>query len=502
MITKVLKILRKISEENFTLLLFMISPFFFMAVPIGGFKFFVFFWVIVTLILYSKIGKLWLATFLVGIFTLQFLLPAKAYPVVAIENLISAGQYKGAYIKDFGISTSNILLFVTLLLSTRHIILNRKWRVLISRSRLSVVVGFLIFFCAGFISSYNLSPYFGASLVWLLQYSELFLIAILVNIAFLFNKTKYHLFKVTLLAMAVFQSVFGFMQFVKGATLGAIFEREQHVQFSVGDMDAVGSLYRVYGTFSHPNELALILLVLVCIMFGFLGVGKKIDKRYLYGIVISLITLILTQSRSVWLGLLIAVFVFGRLYFSDIKNFLIKNITRKLMWYLFLVFMLTSYVFIPRILLSINIFEEDGAVDLRLKMFKESVEALSQNSLVGYGVGTNESVLYSLFPNGVMSIFPASIHIGFVGLAMEVGLMGLLGFVLPFFYVFQNSAQVMGIAKLTREKKGLFYSYLTASVSVFIYFLFQPHWGQYDFAYLGLILGVGLNFLEIAYDKK
>ena len=39
-------------------------------------------------------------------------------------------------------------------------------------------------------------------------------------------------------------------------------------------------------------------------------------------------------------------------------------------------------------------------------MFSEAVEAIALNPYVGYGVGTNEYVLMSLFPSGIISFFP------------------------------------------------------------------------------------------------
>jgi len=488
------------SENTFILLIFTLPSFFFIFSGVSSFRVFLLFYLTISVLVYLKIKNLALSFFLTCLFTLPFFLPAKSYNFLVLSKLSMSIEYKGDYLKDYALNTSNIFLFLTILVLIRNIgdKIGQYFRIL-KPQLLIIAIPFLIFFLAGFFSSHNYSPFFLASFIWLLQYSQLFIIAFMLIYFFKFHRKKYLLIPIVLLASVFFESSLSLLQLVKQSQLGIIVEREIFSQFYVGDLDAIGNLYRVYGTASHPNQLAFIMIILIILLAPYIF-GNTFPNIFLSGIVLGLTVILLTQSRSVWIGLIISSYIFIKFFRLQLISFFQKShLKKRYSAYLIPILALLSFVIVPRIMLSSTIFYQGGALDIRSKMLQEAIVAFAQNPWFGYGVGTNEVVLYNLFPRGTMAIFPSSIHMGFVQLILEVGLIGLLSLIFPFIFILfilLKTAVLKGL-KNQGVLSNLSFSYLCATISILGYSFFQPFWGQYDFAYLGIVLGTGLNFLNL-----
>ena len=148
--------------------------------------------------------------------------------------------------------------------------------------------------------------------------------------------------------------------------------------------------------------------------------------------------------------------------------------------------------------MSFNLFYEGAGVPIRVKMLQEAGQAFVLSPWIGYGVGTNEYVLFSLFPDGVMSVFPSAVHMGFVQILLEVGVLGLLLFLTPFIFILR-SLLLTKIALLVNSSRiDLRFSFVAGVLVILLYYLFQPHVGIVEFPYLGVILGLGI----IAATKK
>ncbi len=493
----------ELPENHFVFVTYLFSPFIFFIVKFGGFKLFFIYYLLITLFISFRLKRIFAPFLLSYIFTLQYLNPAKSYPVMVISKFKEVVlDYKLGYLKDYSLNTSNIFLIITMAIAIRMLIINRKYINLFKDSKLLLTVfSFVAFFVCGYLSSYNMSPYFTASFFWLLQYSQLYLVAILIYILYKLNRRDYSLLIYVVVSSVLLQTIVSFIQFIRQSSLGLIFERGQLVQWSVGDLDMIGNLYRVYGSFSHPNELGLIMVLLLCVIFPY--VSKKNAKIYHFAAILGGVVVLLTQSRSAWIGLFLSVVILIRQYYYKI-NALLHTITtnRRIIIYSSIILVLLSYVVIPRILLSTTIFSKSGALEIRVDMLRESREAIKLSPLIGFGVGTNESILYELFPRGFMRDFPSAVHTGFIQLILEVGIFGFVAFILPFVVVFYLQLRNIFLGDyINQDNKRHIYTYISGIIVFCMYYLFQPHWGQYDFAYLGIILGIGLVSLS-NYEKK
>lgn len=127
-------------------------------------------------------------------------------------------------------------------------------------------------------------------------------------------------------------------------------------------------------------------------------------------------------------------------------------------------------------------------------MLKEASVAFSVNPWIGYGVGTNEPVVFKLFPNGYIYYFPAPIHNAYAQILLESGIVGLISFILPFIFILRQliNKQLFADKRQRESNKDFFFITLAGSLSFALYYLFQPHEGFREFYYLGIILGYGM----------
>ena len=298
------------------------------------------------------------------------------------------------------------------------------------------------------------------------------------------------------------QSLISFAQFLRQSSLGLPLEISQVASAYYANIDEVSNIFRVSGTFHYHNQLALIILLLIV----FISVRALEVKKtlYLLSIIFGFITILLSQSRSVWLAALIFIYFL----FLDYKKELSKIVTligaRKIILLILVIVVGLSYVLIPRLILSLNLFYEGAGFSFRTKIFSEALESISINPLVGWGIGTNEYVLVSLFPNGVVSAFPTAVHNAYLQLTLEVGLLGTLFFLLPFLLILREF--YVNKSNLSSNKKTNHYKFVYKSGLVIcsLYYFFQPHVGILEFSYLGVLVGFGLIgvYLGGNYEKN
>ncbi len=354
-------------------------------------------------------------------------------------------------------------------------------------------------FAFGIYTSLVNSPFPELSVVWLLQYMQCFFLAFTVYFIFQTEKKRFKFFYIAVLASLLFQAFVGFLQFFKQASLGLAVEYvKSSNMFSTG-LDEIDTLYRISGTLVQPNQLALIVGSLIILLAPYMLSENR--KVFWLATLSALSLIVLTQSRAIWLATLLVGILFFQ-YFKDGYLKAVKSIDSKKVYYygLFLTLLLLPII-IPRVLLSTNSAYEGAGLPIRLKMLTEGWEAFGYSPLVGYGVGTNEWVLYSLFPDGVMSVFPAPVHLGFLQMLLEVGTIGLVLFLLPFVIIAKSIKN--SVSK--RNKKTKLYSFVfRAALILFgVYYVIHPYAGIIEFPYLGLHLGFGFVsvYLEKAHGK-
>lgn len=446
---------------------------------------------ITAFILYIKLKNLLFSFFLVTFYSFQLFLPNKYYIVEVLKS------YQLPYLPNFeglnlgyGVNIPNIFVVLTSVLIIRNIIIKKKFIAYeYLKILLPVFIAAILFFSFALTISLNLSPYKELSFVWLLQYMQVSIVGFIFVYIYYFYPKKFPLVFPTLLTEIFFQFFLSLRQFGRQSMLGLAIEKTLTNSLYDTPPDENNAISRVSGTFFWPNQLALIMLLLTLIILPICL--RKLKKIYLLGIFASLITILLTQSRSAWLACFSVALIIFKYFNNEISNLFRSIGLQRMIIYTLLIIIFLSYVILPRIFLTLNTFDEGAGMSFRIKIINEGLEALSLNPWMGYGIGTNEYTLYKLFPTGTMSEYPITVHLAFLQFALETGIVGLLLFLFPFFYIIRslinNSSK-----QSTKEGENYKFIFISGSLVFFIDYLFLAHTGIIEFAYLGIILGFGL----------
>lgn len=224
----------------------------------------------------------------------------------------------------------------------------------------------------------------------------------------------------TLFYSAIFFSLIGIIQFVKGETIGSLFYFLGERTFSLGTpgialVKITGQNFlRAYSTFSHPNSLAGFLGVVLILSFA----GLRKNLSFFLGAFIVLVGFILTFSLSAFIGILVIAVL--QIFFGN------KNFFRKLIFLTFAAFTFGSLI--------LPFFSAGASVNLprniyqRLDLAYISGKMVSQRFLIGEGVGsfvTNIPRFRGLFSYS-WSLQP--VHNVFLLMLSEIGMSGLLVF--------------------------------------------------------------------------
>lgn len=486
-------------ETRFILALFFFTSLLLLTGIVSNLRIAVLLFGLVSLVLTLRTKNIFVSLLLVSIFTLPFFNPNKYYTILVIRGLKLLVEFKGDYLLGYGVNISNIFIFLSVVALIREKVL-KKGRVslVFTRPIKLTILSAAAFFVVGLGASLKYSPFPEASIVWLLQYMQVFVLAFAVFYLFVNYKEKFPLIFTTIFVSILLQSAISLWQYLRQSSVGLPIEFTRIASFFATGLDEINTLFRVSGTFHFANQLALIMLVMIVLLAPYALRVK--NKPYLLGCFLGFTVIVLTQSRSIWIAATIAVVALLRAYRKDIGQLVKKLGGKRLLLFGAATFAALSYIVIPRILLSFNAFYEGAGVPVRVKMAEEAVEAIRLNPIIGYGVGTNEYLLHSMFPNGVMSVFPAAVHFGFLQLALEVGITGLTFFLIPQIYILRRLfrrtliSNKRGVSSDITSYNILHYKFpFIVGLSVFfVYYLLQPHVGIVEFPYLGLILGFGM----------
>lgn len=438
-----------------------------------------------------RLKSSFLGFFIIAVFTFQFFSPNKYYELeilrtFEIKNLINFSEGRTI---GYGINLSNIFILASLGFMISEIFAKKQIRKLfyseLSKIKLSIIF-MILFLISGIFTAKLYSPFPIVSQIWTIQYSQLFSVAILIFYYYKIHKARFaHVFNVLSLTILI-QFVISALQFANQSAIGLPIETVVNKQFFYG-VDELRSIYRVAGSFFYSNELALIVNCLLALLIPV--IIKSRNLLYTSAFLSGLAVLLLTQSRTNWISFAITILYSIKFYKKNISNNSKKTI-KKIGLFAVLVMFLFSFVMIPRILLSFNFSQEGGGVTLRAKMIKEGFQALFYNPIFGYGAGMNERVLYSYFPEGIITIFPLPILEAHLQLLLEFGFLGTLFFVAPFYLVLRNVFTIS--SKNYDGIKDYLFSFIAGFTIFTFHYLLQNHYGVMEFTYIGLILGFGL----------
>ncbi len=229
------------------------------------------------------------------------------------------------------------------------------------------------------------------------------------------------------LSIVIFESAISLQQFANSSPIYKSLEHQIDIVYFGFAPDELLFRFRPIGTFPHANILGVWLSFFLSIIF--LRFYKKDSYFLLTSFAVGLVVLILTISRSAWLGFFASFMII--LYVGEkVKKIEFPKIfSRHTISFLILAIFMFVFFVAPRAEKSFYSFiKGEGGGDLRLAQTQETLSLVLHHPL--FGVGSNMSVLEGLNenPRGVFSKDPITVHNWYLLLAVEHGIPSLILF--------------------------------------------------------------------------
>lgn len=282
-------------------------------------------------------------------------------------------------------------------------------------------------------------------------------------------------------SLNIFQLIWVILQKINGGPLGKYIEATlPGAELGIRSYENL-DIIRLSGTFFEPSMLGTFTLMNLIIFLSF--VKKKPSKFALLNIFASIIIIILTASRGIYLLTLVLIIAsFQKINFQKLK---IKSITLGLLFAsLTIIALFANYIFI-RITDTRSFFGKEGSGTYRLQITDFSLRLLRKNFLTGVGLEHSPYYLATSFPKDDYIFDPAHPHNLFVQILAENGLLGFISFGLFIYLVLRPYLY----NKVKINDKVFFFKaiivYLLASQFYPIY-ISTPELSSWLFLYLGI----------------
>lgn len=267
---------------------------------------------------------------------------------------------------------------------------------------------------------------------------------------FLKDKSKFYLFFALFISGLMFESIWTIAQYLHKAPLGRSIEAAQSAVLFGYAVDEDIFQFRPLSTFAHANQLAIYLLPLTVWLFSKLYL--KPSRVELFIFTVSVVSLILTWSRSSWISLSLGLLLLTYILEKKIGIKLKKRVKQKLLPLLAIGIILFPIIVNPRIQKSFYTFQNKAGGSARIQLMKESMELIREKPLFGTGIGMGVFEGFLFNPGGVLSYFPTIVHHAYVHLALEIGIVGFLLYL--WFLIFAIKKAIKKI-KLSKEEYNL-----------------------------------------------
>lgn len=302
----------------------------------------------------------------------------------------------------------------------------------------------------------------------------------------------------TLLLAGVLQSGIGIAQFLSQQSWNStLLGMSAHESWQAGSSVLkieFGRFLRAYGTFPHPNMLGGFLVVVFVLGVAYqvlrmkeIGRGYRITR--IVGLLIVFLGLILTFSRTAWIGAVVSLCVLGGLVFWQKERDARRHFSNAL-----LVFLLAGGVFST--ILSPYIFprfdgatiEREGSVSERVQSFYDAKTVMDQTPLFfGTGAGNfTERLLYFEGSRPVWTLQP--VHNVLVLVLAEIGVIGLF-----LWFLFLGTILLSWKRYLTLQKSQSVRVIFAIALLALVPSLFLDHWlwsSHFGLFFLFLLLGL------------
>lgn len=258
----------------------------------------------------------------------------------------------------------------------------------------------------------------------------------------------WRLFFTQLSLTLMFISLLSVLQLVKRSPLGLKIEATQVSPLFGAGADESNLIFRPIGLAPHANMMAnevFILLISLFLVFERLRQRRQKEKNLSFILVLaalaSCFTIIISQSRSVYLGLALFFTLMIASRYKEFKKIvsLAKKIIyqNKKLWAILLFFALFVLLVVGnRFIYSFYSFTETGGVTIRREISQEALGLIKKYPIWGVGPGMFIPSLAREHPMGIVRQFPESVHNGFLLFTAESGLLSqLIVIVFAFFII-------------------------------------------------------------------
>jgi len=192
---------------------------------------------------------------------------------------------------------------------------------------------------------------------------------------------------------------------------------------------------RVMGTLGYPNDLGMLLGVLLpFLLAGFIS-SDSLKDRIILGVGFSsgIFSLVLTFTRGAWAGLFCAAVVM----------FFIRKDKRKFLWLLLVIPVIFIVLFSSVRRRALAVFLPEGRESARIFFLKKVPSMIAESPVIGHGPDTFRKNFYSRYPD-----FPEQGHFHphnvYLSIAYQTGLVGLAVWLAMFYFI---TASLSGIFK-------------------------------------------------------
>lgn len=203
-----------------------------------------------------------------------------------------------------------------------------------------------------------------------------------------------------------------------------------------------GERWRLVGTFTHPNMLAIYLVLIICLtIFVALNLRKKAIEKipYLFLAIFFIIPLLFTYTRIAWLSLAFILFFVGVYRF---RKLLLISVLAFFLLYFFAPF------FQDRISTLVGIAASDSS-SWRINLWKDIISYIKDSPWFGYGPGTASVFLKKNVPRLLVETEP---HNDYLKIWLESGIFALLSYLWIFIDYLKRMYQGFKTEKRPRLK--------------------------------------------------
>ena len=342
------------------------------------------------------------------------------------------------------------LLGLTFFAFLLQVLFGTRYKIKMNRTGL-----FLIFYII-FLIIYGINSFAPSNSIKIAMLWSMFVLSYFLVIALIDNKEKFKWAMFVFSTAALGTAFYGLFQYVSGQFDMTWVDKELFSDLGL----------RVYSTFENPNVYGEYLLLATPLTFAMTFMAKRIIGRlyYLASTCVLLCVLALTYSRGCYLALLLAFAVF--LFYASRRLLAIGCIAM-----LFVPFALPASI-INRFASITNL--ADSSTSYRLNIWEGTLKMISDFWYMGIGHGTE--AFNSVYPYySLNSIVAPHSHNLFLQLTVEMGVWGLIVFLLVLFSFFNDS--VSAIKKQTLTSNRVF---IAAGIAAIVGFLFQ---GVFDYVF-------------------